>query len=87
LTPTQTFILQFLSSVVLGLSIWVLVDKPSFLSVLDQASVDFPVYTSAAVILLVGSILVILITFLGCCGAHQDSRCMLATVSLKFFMY
>jgi hypothetical protein len=39
------------------------------------------VYSSAVVVLLVLSILVILITFLGCCGAQQDSRCMLATVS------
>ena len=48
-----------------------------------KISEDFPVYTSAAVVLLVLSILVMLITFLGCCGAHQDSRCMLATVIYK----
>jgi len=49
---------QLLSCAVLGLSIWILADQPSFMNVLDQVSVNYPVYTSAAVVLLVLSILV-----------------------------
>ena len=87
---SNTFIIippncQLLSCACLGLSIWILVDQPSFLNVLNEVSVDFPVYTSAAIVLLVVSILVILIAFLGCCGAQQESRCMLATVRASFF--
>ena len=37
------------------------------------------VYTSAAYILLVVSLLVVLFSFLGCCGAVKQNKCMLAT--------
>ena len=39
------------------------------------------VYQSATIVLLVLSILVIIITFFGCCGAYKENRCLLATVS------
>ena len=38
------------------------------------------VYQSATIVLLVLSILVIIITFFGCCGAYKENRCLLATV-------
>lgn len=38
------------------------------------------IYQSATIVLLVISVLVIIITFFGCCGAAQESRCLLATV-------
>merc|ERR1712083_73868 len=63
---------------VLGLGIWVLVDKPSFLTLFEEAQnvsgiseddFNIHIYTSAAYILLVVSFLVVLISFFGCCGA------------------
>lgn len=41
------------------------------------------IYQSATIVLLVISVLVIVITFFGCCGAAQESRCLLATVRKK----
>ena len=100
--------------VVLGISIWILVDQPSFLkvlnvtddviggigvSILGEKSLlnklltlnnsepnppifqDVQIYQSATIALIVLSVLVIIVTFFGCCGASQESRCLLATVS------
>lgn len=82
LTNLLVFIL---ACCVLGVTIWILVDEPSFLSVLHIAD-DFAsglegieIYTSAAVVLIVVASLVIIVTFFGCCGAIKESRCMLAT--------
>merc|ERR1711872_549223 len=63
-----------------GLGIWVLVDKPSFLNLFDEAQkvsgisdeFNISIYTSAAYILLVVSFLVVLISFFGCCGAWKE---------------
>jgi len=84
---TTNFLIFVLGLSVLGLSIWIIVDKPSFLDLFEQAGsvADIPdsfnveVYTSAAYILLVVSGLVVLFSFLGCCGAVKQNKCMLAT--------
>ena len=65
---------------ILGLSIWIAVDSPSFVSVADSVGVGIEVYTTGCYILIAISGLVIIVTFLGCCGAAKDSRCLLATV-------
>jgi len=82
------FLVFILGIAVFGLGIWVLVDKPSFMNLFDQASdqlggtsdkFDITLYTSAAYILLVVAALVVIISFFGCCGAIKESKCMLGT--------
>lgn len=68
-----------LSCVVLGLGIWILVDSPSLVQILEQNNVSVPIYSSAVIIFIVVASAAILISFLGCCGAYKESRCMLAT--------
>ena len=75
---------QALSCAGLGLGIWVLVDKSSFLDLLDRTDATVHIYESTAILILVVAIGSILVTFFGCCGAVKESRCMLGTVSLKY---
>jgi len=84
---TTNFLIFVLGVSVFGLSIWVLVDKPSFLDLFEEAkdvsglSEDFDIqfFTSAAYILLVVSIVAVLLSFFGCYGAIKRNKCMLAT--------
>ena len=78
---------------VLGCGIWVLLAKPSFLGILDDAqglcgegdttcddiisTISF--YSSATYIMIVIAALVIIIAFFGCCGAMKESKCLLGT--------
>ena len=78
---------------VLGCGIWVLVDKPSFFNILDDAQdlckegdtscddivSNISFYTSATYIIIAIAALVILIAFFGCCGAMKESKCLLGT--------
>jgi len=81
------FLIFVLGIAVFGLGIWVVVDKPSFLNLFEEAQsvsgidseFNVEIYTSAAYILLVVSFLVVLISFFGCCGAIKESKCMLGT--------
>jgi len=85
---TTNFLIFALGLAVFGCGIWVLVDQPSFMNLFDQAasnieglsdSFDITLYTSAAYILLVVSVLVVIIAFFGCCGAWKENKCMLGT--------
>ncbi|XP_005748985.1 tetraspanin 34a [Pundamilia nyererei] len=68
-------------AVILGVGIWVQVDRSSFLDILDEvedtsslsqlANVSYLLIAVGAVLLLIG--------FLGCCGAIRESKCMLLT--------
>jgi len=71
-----------LSCIILGLGIWVLVDRHSFLDLLDQTSVTVPIYNSAVILILFVASSSIFISFFGCCGAYKESRCMLGTYFL-----
>jgi len=73
------FLIFILSCVVLGLGIWVVVDRSSFLDLLDQTNASVPIYNSAVILILFVSVSAIIISFLGCCGAYRESRCMLGT--------
>eukprot|EP00090_Calanus_glacialis_P006342 TRINITY_DN14954_c0_g1_i3.p1 TRINITY_DN14954_c0_g1~~TRINITY_DN14954_c0_g1_i3.p1 ORF type:complete len:274 (-),score=57.68 TRINITY_DN14954_c0_g1_i3:40-861(-) len=68
-----------LSCVILGLGIWVLVDRSSFLDLLDETNASVPIYNSAVILILIVSISSIFISFFGCCGAYKESKCMLGT--------
>jgi len=80
------FLVFVFGVIVFGVGIWVLADKPSFLTSFDEASkaagdVDFniEIYTSAAYIFLIVSALIIVLAFFGCCGAWKENKCMLGT--------
>jgi len=85
---TTNFLIFVLGIAVFGLGIWVVVDKPSFLDLFEEAQNVAPeitdgfnveIYTSAVYILLVVSALVVVVSFFGCCGAIKENKCMLGT--------
>jgi len=70
--------------VVIGLSIWILVDSPSFLDVLEFANADVSdvtIYSAGVIVLLVVACLAFLLSCFGCVGAARENKCMLITVS------
>lgn len=96
-----TNLLIFLLGVaVLGCSIWVLVDRPSFFDILkkvqdvcgdncDGMDSNIDLYDSAAYILIVISALVIIVAFFGYCGSIKENKCMLGTyftITLALFI-
>ncbi|XP_053549389.1 tetraspanin-1 [Bombina bombina] len=62
----------------LGIGIWVAVDSKSFLNIFGSISADAAVqFVNVGYFLIaIGSLLVIL-GFLGCCGAQKESKCLL----------
>jgi hypothetical protein len=82
---TTNFLVLVLSCAVFGVSIWFLVDSPSFMDLFSKAEeildtdAAVGVSTAAAILLLVISIFVIIVAFFGCCGAYKENRCMLGT--------
>lgn len=76
--------MQVAGAAILGVGVWVKVDSGSLLGLLDSVE-DAPsglsqlIYVSYLLIG-VGAVLLV-IGFLGCCGAVRESRCMLLTVS------
>ncbi|KAM9292461.1 tetraspanin-8 [Morus bassanus] len=75
------FIFNFLfwvcGSVILGVSIWIRVSK----DVQQELEIDSSLFAGVDLLIAVGSIIMVL-GFLGCCGAIKESRCML----LLFFI-
>uniref|UniRef100_F6QCC9 CD82 antigen n=1 Tax=Bos taurus TaxID=9913 RepID=F6QCC9_BOVIN len=63
-----------LGAVILGFGMWILVDKNSFISILQTSSTSFKV--AAYVFISVGA-LTMLMGFLGCLGAVKEVRCLL----------
>lgn len=76
------FLICVLSCAIVGLCIWVLVDKPSLVNILDQTESGIPIYDSAVILFLVMASLAVFISFFGCCGAYKENRCMLGTYFL-----
>lgn len=75
----SNFLVFILSCAGLGLGIWVLVDKSSFVDLLEQTDHTVHIYESTAILILIVAIGSILISFFGCCGAFKESRCMIGT--------
>ena len=75
------FKFQIIGCVVLGIGIYALVDGAALVDLVNQSGVDvtIQVYTSAAIILIVVAVFVVILTFFGCCGAIKESKCMLGT--------
>ncbi|XP_010149647.1 PREDICTED: tetraspanin-8, partial [Eurypyga helias] len=64
-------------SVILGVSIWIRVSKDAQ----EELEIDSSLFVGVDLLIAVGSIIMVL-GFLGCCGAIKESRCML----LLFFI-
>ncbi|KAK4832593.1 hypothetical protein QYF61_024384 [Mycteria americana] len=75
------FIFNFLfwvcGSIILGVSIWIRVSKDAQ----QELEIDSSLFAGVDLLIAVGSIIMVL-GFLGCCGAVKESRCML----LLFFI-
>lgn len=75
------FIFNFLfwvcGSVILGVSVWIRVSKDAQ----QELEIDSSLFAGVDLLIAVGSIIMVL-GFLGCCGAIKESRCML----LLFFI-
>ena len=78
------FLLQLTGCVLLGVSIWILVDKDawSYLRVATLGDSEDLVKAAAITLCVVGGA-VFLIAFLGCCGAMKENVCMLNTVCMS----
>ncbi|XP_054018142.1 CD82 antigen [Dryobates pubescens] len=63
-----------LGAVILGLGIWVLADKTSFIAILQMSSPNLK--TGASILIGVG-LVTMLMGFLGCLGAVKEIRCLL----------
>jgi len=89
------FIIFILGCASFGVAIWVLVDKPSFFDIIDKAegvcngtviddscddiTTGLEIFGAATYIILTVAVLVVIVSFFGCCGAWKESKCMLGT--------
>lgn len=63
----------------LAVGIWVAVGADSF----KQIITDNPAIFNAVYIIIAVGALLLIVGFLGCCGAIKESKCLLGTVSLN----
>lgn len=63
-----------LGAVILGFGVWILVDKTSFIAVLQESSASLK--TGSYILITVGAVTMVL-GFLGCIGAVNEIRCLL----------
>ena len=76
--------------IVLGFGIYVLAAGKDLAELIkDGQGEAISLYSSAAIILIILSLFVIIVTFFGCCGALKENKCMLGTyfaIVLAFFI-
>lgn len=76
--------IQVAGAAILGVGVWVKVDSASLLGIVEHVEDEAPGLSQLAnvgyLLIAVGGVLLV-IGFLGCCGAIRESRCMLLTVS------
>jgi len=73
----SNILIFILSWTIVGLGIWALVNKSSFLDLLNEADVSIPIYNSAVIIFLIVASVAVIISCLGCCGAYKEIKWML----------
>ncbi|CAG5128280.1 unnamed protein product, partial [Candidula unifasciata] len=78
------FIYWLSGCAILGVGIWLRVDESASEFMSKTSKIDI-IYTLAYVLMAIG-FLIMLIGFLGCCGAVRESQCMLATFFLLLFI-
>lgn len=79
------FIFWLVGCALLAVGIWVKVDERSFMKVIEDPGVAGHVSVTAWVVIIIGSTIMVL-GFLGCCGAIRESQCMLATFFTTLFI-
>ena len=76
-------LLQLAGLTLLALGIWVSVDEASFLQLLGPfSSKDMQFVNVGFFCISIGAVLVLL-GFLGSCGAHKESKCLLLMVGVR----
>jgi hypothetical protein len=70
---------QLVGCSLLAIGIWAKVDEKSFADVVTNESIVRSLNVTAFIVIAIGSVVMVL-GFLGCCGAIRESQCMLATV-------
>uniref|UniRef100_A0A665X7P4 Tetraspanin n=1 Tax=Echeneis naucrates TaxID=173247 RepID=A0A665X7P4_ECHNA len=73
---------SYCGAAILGVGIWVKVDAGSLLDVLhtiDNAASGISQLVNVSYLLIALGVVLVVIGFLGCCGAIRESRCMLLT--------
>lgn len=74
------FLVFVMGCVALGIGIYALVDGQALVDLVENSSdLTLNVYTTAAILFIVVSVMVVIVTFFGCCGAIKESKCMLGT--------
>ncbi|OXB68539.1 hypothetical protein ASZ78_000476 [Callipepla squamata] len=63
----------------LGIGIWVSVDGKSFLDIFGTLSTSIVQVVNVSYFLIVIGAILVVIGFLGCCGAQKESKCLLMT--------
>lgn len=80
---------QLAGAAILAVGIWVKVDSGSLMAILGNIEGAPPgldqLLNVSYLLIAVGAVLLV-IGFLGCCGAVRESRCMLLTVSSKSYI-
>lgn len=77
-------VIKLAGAVILGVGIWVKVDSSSLLGILERvegAPSQLSHLASVGYVLIGVGAFLLVIGFLGCCGAVRESKCMLLTVS------
>lgn len=78
-------LLQLAGAAILGVGIWVKVDSGSvlnFLAKIENVPAELSRVLNVGYLLIAIGALLLVIGFLGCCGAVRESRCMLLLVRL-----
>jgi len=65
--------------VLVGVGAWALIEYG------DYVTIEAVPNTSASKVLIAAGVLIAIISFLGCCGAWKENRCMLVIVSGFYF--
>ncbi|XP_029473946.1 tetraspanin-1 [Rhinatrema bivittatum] len=63
--------------VLLGVGIWVTVDSSSFLKIFGALSSSMMQFVNVGYFLIVIGAILVVLGFLGCCGAQKESKCLL----------
>lgn len=82
--------LQLAGVAILGVGIWVKVDSGSvlnFLGKIDNMPTELSQVLNVGYLLIAVGILLVIIGFLGCCGAMKESKCMLLLVGCCLLFY
>lgn len=78
------FLFWLLGCAILGVGIWLRVD-PNVAQYVNHAE-DFSIFYTLAYALITIGIIIMIIGFLGCCGAIRESQCMLGAFFLLLFI-